>query len=327
MKTRFRFSGHESFPCRYPWLPKGYREIVANPTLFSDEDNAMVKLGVGKNMVRSIRFWLQAFGIAENVGRTQEMKPTLFGQVLLSKNGLDPFLETNKTLWLLHWKISSITDEPLFAWHFLLNQWSEPTFSKTEIVREFTLESDRMERLLSDFTKEQHFDIFLHSYLAGRGKRQNDVLEDTLDCPLAELSFITNAGERMLGESAKKEPIYEFNQEAKPDITEAMFIYCLYDFWQHHRQQENTLSFREISSIHGSVGQIFKLTEPDIRNRLESLSAESRKYFNYTASASVPRVTRATLIAPEHEKELLKNIFEVPKKSAKGKSARQLYEA
>lgn len=317
MKIRFRFSGHESFVCRYPWLPKGYREIVNNPGLFADEDNAMVKLGVGKNMVRSIKFWLQAFGIAENVARTQEMMPTLFGKCLLRENGLDPFLESNKTLWLLHWKISSIVDEPLFAWHFLLNQWSEPTFSKTQIVREFSMESNRMERPLSDFTKEQHFDIFLHSYLAGRGKRQNDVLEDTLDCPLAELSLITNAGERMLGESAKKEPIYEFNQGAKTDITEPMFIYCLYDFWQTQRQQENTLSFREISAIHGSIGQIFKLTEPDIRNRLESLSEDSKKYFTYTASAAVPRIGRSTFFAPEHEKALLQSIFEVKKKNTK----------
>lgn len=327
MKTRFRFSGHESFPCRYTWLPKGYREIVANPYLFNDEDNAMVKLGVGKNMVRSIKFWLQAFGIAENVGKTQEMKPTLFGETLLSKQGLDPFLESNRTLWLLHWKISSIIDEPLFAWHFLLNQWSEPTFSKTEIVREFTLESDRMERPLSDFTKEQHFDIFLHSYLAGRGKKQNDVQEDTLDCPLIELSLISNAGERMLGESGKKEPIYEFNQEAKPEITEAMFVYCLYDFWQHHRQQENTLSFREISSINGSIGQIFKLTEPDIRNRLESLSDHSKKYFSYTASASIPRVTRTTLISKENEKKLLQDIFAPAIKLNKRKTVSQFNEA
>lgn len=271
----------------------------------------MVKLGVGKNMVRSIKFWLQAFGIAENIGRTQEMAPTLFGESIFGKKGLDPYLETNKTLWLLHWKIASIRNEPLFAWHFLLNEWAEPTFSKTEIVREFTLESERLDRPLSDFTKEQHFDIFLHSYLGGRSKRQNDVLEDTLDCPLAELSLISSAGERMLGTSGRKEPIYEFNQEAKPEISEAMFIFCLYDFWQSHRQQENTLSFREISSIHGSIGQVFKLSEPDIRNRLESLSTAAKRYFDYMASAAIPRITRKTLIAPENEKQLLENIYEV----------------
>ena len=51
------FSGHESFPCRYGWLPKLYEAISADPTLFSDDENAIVTLGIGRNMVKSIRFW------------------------------------------------------------------------------------------------------------------------------------------------------------------------------------------------------------------------------------------------------------------------------
>ncbi|HTV56567.1 MAG TPA: DUF4007 family protein, partial [Terriglobia bacterium] len=65
-RTRFsyRFSGHETFPFRYSWLPKAVFELTANPELFADEEWAMVRLGVGKNMVKAIRFWVQAAGIA-----------------------------------------------------------------------------------------------------------------------------------------------------------------------------------------------------------------------------------------------------------------------
>src|SRR5262245_2132233 len=52
----YRFSGHETFPCRYTWLPKAVARLQAKPTLFADEDDAMVQLGVGKNMARAIRF-------------------------------------------------------------------------------------------------------------------------------------------------------------------------------------------------------------------------------------------------------------------------------
>jgi hypothetical protein len=58
----YRISGHESFPCRYTWLPKAVRGLRENPKLFSDDADAMVNLGVGKNMVRSIRFWSQVAG-------------------------------------------------------------------------------------------------------------------------------------------------------------------------------------------------------------------------------------------------------------------------
>ena len=55
----YRISGHETVSCRYTWLPKAVKCLRENLTLFSDEPNAMVALGVGKNMVRSIRFWSQ----------------------------------------------------------------------------------------------------------------------------------------------------------------------------------------------------------------------------------------------------------------------------
>ena len=53
---KYKYSGHGTFPCRYAWLPKAVLALKANPNLFSDVDEAMVELGVGKQMVRAIRF-------------------------------------------------------------------------------------------------------------------------------------------------------------------------------------------------------------------------------------------------------------------------------
>ncbi len=65
-ELNYRFSGHETFPCRYAWLPKAVRGLREDPALFSNEDDAMVRLGVGKNMVRAIRFWADAAGVIQN---------------------------------------------------------------------------------------------------------------------------------------------------------------------------------------------------------------------------------------------------------------------
>jgi hypothetical protein len=62
--TKYTFSGHDSFQCRQLWLKKGY-DYVQEGKNFNDED-AVVQLGVGKNMVSSIRFWLKAFNIIDN---------------------------------------------------------------------------------------------------------------------------------------------------------------------------------------------------------------------------------------------------------------------
>lgn len=59
-QAKYKITGHETFPFRYTWLPKAVKMVTNNPKIFSDEDNAMVSLGVGKNMVRAIRFWSEA---------------------------------------------------------------------------------------------------------------------------------------------------------------------------------------------------------------------------------------------------------------------------
>jgi Protein of unknown function (DUF4007) len=53
-ETNYRFSGHETFPCRYTWLPKAVPKLGARPDLFSrdQEDEAMVSLRVVKNVYR-----------------------------------------------------------------------------------------------------------------------------------------------------------------------------------------------------------------------------------------------------------------------------------
>merc|ERR1712065_3825 len=96
---KYTFSGHDSFQCRQLWLKKGYDYVVENKS-FNDED-AVVQLGVGKNMGCSIRFWLKAFNIVDN-----NDSPTDFGNKLFDDNiGYDPFLEDEASLWLLHYNL------------------------------------------------------------------------------------------------------------------------------------------------------------------------------------------------------------------------------
>lgn len=60
-KIRYSFSGHESFYCKSLWHKKGYDFISENKDF--NAPNAVVELGVGKNMVSSLRFWMRSFGL------------------------------------------------------------------------------------------------------------------------------------------------------------------------------------------------------------------------------------------------------------------------
>ncbi len=283
----YRFSGHETFPCRYTWLPKAVLAVNTHAKLLTDDESAMVELGVGKNMVHAIRFWVQVTGMA--VRNKGGFSVTDFGQALLGPGGFDPYLEDVRTLWLIHWKLSTHVDEPLFAWDYLLNHWHQPEISRTEVLRAFRREAKRLDRTLADITLEQHFDIFLHSYVSTRGSKKI-VQEDTLDCPLVELDLIQRIGERRFDSLGKSEIVYAFRREAKPYITPGLFIYCLADFWVTRYPHEETLSFRDVAFASGSPGQVFKMPEWEIRERLEKLEEESRGVYQYHESSAFQRI-------------------------------------
>jgi hypothetical protein len=300
----FRFSGHETFPCRYAWLPKAVQHLSRNSLLFQDEQKTMVALGVGRNMVRSIKFW------AESAGIISERKPegwdvTRFGSDVLGREGHDPYLERVQTLWLLHWKISTNPNQPLFAWHYLLNYWHRREFSRSEIIKAFAAEAGRMGKKLSEVTLDNDFTTFLHTYTPTKNKK-NEVLEDNLDCPLVELELLLKVGERSTQEAGRREAVYSFRVEEKPEISQPLFIFCLNEYWKNKRGNEQTLTFRDVSVLEGSPGQVFKLPENDIRSRLERIKKDSKGVFDFRESSALQQVIREKNAKPE---TLIDNIY------------------
>lgn len=99
--SKVAFGRHESFALRFGWLTKGFQTFERRKEVFTD-DNSVVELGVGRNMVNSIRHWLRASQLVNINADVKET--TALGQALFSKdNGWDPYLEDEATIWLVHW--------------------------------------------------------------------------------------------------------------------------------------------------------------------------------------------------------------------------------
>src|SRR5436305_10280539 len=97
--VQYSFSGHETFPFRYPWLKKGFDAVLEDGDVFL-RDDAITTLGVGKNMVRAIRHWCLTAGVLEENREGEEaLRPSALGTLLLADAGLDPYLEDPVTLW------------------------------------------------------------------------------------------------------------------------------------------------------------------------------------------------------------------------------------
>ena len=148
--------------------------------------------------------------------------------------------------------------------------------------------------------------FFCILYVPTRGAK-GGILEDNLDSPLTELNLIRRSGERVLdGQDGKREPVYTFDRDPKPKISQPLFAYCLNDFWETYHRTEQTLSFREVASGHGSPGQIFKLPEREIRDRLENIENCTNNAISFRESVNLRQIQKQKDIKRE---ELLDAIY------------------
>ena len=298
---QYRISGHESFSFRYAWLPKMVQLIDEGKSSI-DDDELMVELGLGKNMVRSARFWTLATDVAQpdKTGGPRSLKLTPFGKTLFGKNGCDPYLEDIKTLWLLHWKLSTAVEKPLLAWDYLFSKWHEPEITRSIFAKKLGAEANRIESSISNTTVDQHTNVFFHTYVSTRGKK-GKIQEDTLDCPLVELGFLKKIGEREEAEQKRREAVYAIDREIKDDISVNLFQYCIADFWQSRFFRENTLSLREIAHGANSPGRAFALQEEVVREHMKNVS-NLGGFFSFSESSLISHLTKNADIT---DKELL----------------------
>jgi hypothetical protein len=294
--VRPRFSGHETFACRFAWLPKAVRLIARDPRALSDDERAIFELGLGKNMVRALRFWLEAFDVAEADAGIWSLLP--FGETLFGVQGLDPYIERVETQWLLHWRLSTAIEHPLFAWRHILYRRMRPDFTRSELLAEMRAEGERLGYEHSDVTLLQHADIFIHSYL---GSLNPASPEDALDGPLVDLGLLRRLGRRR-GGADRIEPVYALPRIPIGEIGTGVVDYAIASYWRARRAGESMVTFRDLAHGEGSPGATLRIETDDLRDHLE----RSAGLWSYRPSGDAGSVT--ALGYPD-EARLLRQIY------------------
>ena len=285
-KTKLGFSGHETFTFRYTWLKKAV-DVIANEPAFFSKETAMIELGVGKNMVTSIKHWAILSCLIEE---TEDHKYVVsdFGKRLLGVGGWDPYLEDVASLWLLHWRIST---RPSLAttWFFAFNNLSQIEFTKEQLAHEITLYAESKNAKYSSSIIERDVDCFIRTYVPSRNAKSG-VLEDSLDCPLTELGLIRDIGQRGL---------YAFSRGAQKELPNEVFVYALLEYWNSRGQDIQVLSFEDIAYGLGSPGLVFKLDEDSAAYRLDALERLTKGALSYDETSSLRQVYKHKKVDPE----------------------------
>lgn len=294
--VRPRFSGHETFACRFAWISKAVRLMNRDPSALADDETAILELGLGKNMVRALRFWLESFGVARPSAGRWSLLP--FGEAVFGSEGLDPYIERFETQWLLHWQLSTAVQAPLFAWRHILYRRMRPDFTRSELLAEMKIEGGRLGYDHSDVTLLQHADIFLHSYA---GSLTSTSPEDALDGPLVDLNLVRRLGRRW-GGADRIEPVFALARIPISDVGPAVVDYAIARFWEDRRTGETVVTFRDLAYGEGSPGATLRLEMEELRNHLE----RSTDLWNYRPSGDAGTVTAA---AAADSQVLLRKIY------------------
>ncbi len=186
-----KFRAHDTFFIRKGWLSKGMKYVHAKDDAFiSKNENPMDVLGIGANMVKALRYWLQAVGLTEEPSsgrRTQSFTP--LGEIVFTN---DRYIEEKGTLYLLQYRLASNRTDAT-SWYFFFNEFNMSEFSRDDFVaalQRFIQMSDESDAIAIRSLNDD-FSCIINTYLPRYKVNPNHISpEGNIDCPFGELSLI-----------------------------------------------------------------------------------------------------------------------------------------
>lgn len=249
------FAKHETFYIRDGWLLKGIQALQEDPNIFLADD-AMERLGLGKNMVRALRYWMQATGLTVETfsDRTKAQELTPFGELVYRH---DRYQERDGTLWLLHYALIS-TAEFATTWYWFFNLYAPVDFTRRDFLDRLAgwtnTKADEIGKAISPRSLEKDFDCLIRTYLVSDKNRSP---EDSLESPLVDLGLLSVT--ELADEDKGRIKRYRLEQGNPHSISPLIFLHVLLDRQEKNqrsgRQVELSLALREVAN----VGRVFNI--------------------------------------------------------------------
>ena len=283
-----KFRAHETFFIRKGWLNKGLKNVNANPNVFMGLDkcgnkiNPMDVLGIGANMVKSLRYWMQAAGLTEEklaVRKIQELTP--LGKVIY-KN--DPYIEETGTLCLLHHKLCTNKDLAT-AWYFLFNEFSVQSFTRDDFVSALDGYAQMNAEVVSHRSLEDDFNCIVGTYVSREERSGNARVspENSIDCPFGDLGLIEPY--------SKKARVYSYRKRSisKADLHPVIALAVILE----HANGNEEIPIGALLNEPCSLGRVFNLDTIALSSVLSDLDALGYLKIIRTAGLDIVRITNS----------------------------------
>ena len=243
-----RLKGHEKFHLREGWIAKGLYGVSANPRVFSGSDGTD-QLGVGTNMVKSIKYWMLAMGLIKE-GQKNGAELTDLGKMILK---YDPFLEDDLSLWLLHSYIAKNNFRST-VWYLFFNKCQAEEFTKEElytVLRKELISYAETDSFPESSLKDD-IDVLLNMYSKDT---KNDDPEDKNKCPLASLKLIKREGD-----------VYYRQQPDMRHFRDEIILYELGNIFE----EESSIGIDYVAELAANIYHLSRVAINTILDRLDN---------------------------------------------------------
>lgn len=259
---RYSFSGHETFHCRSLWLKKGIDYVQNGHTLH--DDSAVVDLGVGKNMVASIKFWMKATALLS------ENTVTRLGDFLFGREGKDKYCEDVATLWILHYHLVVSGIASLYGLTFIDFQREKREFDRDSLQSfvKRTCNNSEQKNVYNDNTVRKDIGVLLQNYVSPNDLKQIE----RFSALFINLNLISRV----------EDGRYRFAEVNKNTIPDEIMLYALFDF----KGDDLSLSFDSIQVL----ALLFCMPTSSFLERLYDLAGKYSNLIDYSDNSGIRNV-------------------------------------
>ena len=244
------------------------KNVVNSPTVFIDKDvNPMEKLGLGTNMVKALRYWLQVAGLTYENQKTRMQFLTRFGKLVWEN---DKYIEEDGTLYLIHYFLSS-NKEMGTSWYYFFNHYNATEFTKESYLESIKLflyeqekENEGKEIKFSERALVEDLDCILRTYLPSQTKYSP---ESNMDSPFLDL--------QLLKVMDSKEKVFAKNSPLSLVINPLIILAVMINEKEKLEEKDNVkvsdIKISTLESAPNNIGRIFNLNNLTVAMYLDKL--------------------------------------------------------
>jgi hypothetical protein len=258
--NKLHYSGHDTFVVRTFWPKKGYDFITHNGDF--NADNSVVELGVGKNMVSSIKFWMKAL----NLINEDDNRQTQLADFLFAENGADPYLEDTASIWILHYFLIKYNYATIYNLVFNQFRKERSTFTKkqlhTYIKRQFQEQDNNG---YNTNTIDKDISVFLRTYNTPDYNSIKKNLEDEIGGLFQEIELMSSGRETDIDEI--KVDWFDLSGKDRATLPVEVILFSILDSFP----ESNNISLRRLEIEENSPGMVFALSREALFNKLKEM--------------------------------------------------------